>query len=141
MAQTPADLENTFNSDVAWFNADNFPQSTDPAYNRFDDNVAMKRIDDPKLYHTGKSNVATYFSGKGNADKAYFYPRNPPHRPVFVVAGSLGFVSGLADFNYRTVANTDGPTTNPRLIAYSFTYTYDEDEDKWKAIHLWGEFI
>jgi hypothetical protein len=142
MGTTQIDLQNQFWADVGWFNADQFPMPASADYDRFDDLIRMKQIDDPGAYHEGKAAVANYFSGKGTADKARFTPdRSAPApgvdnsgQPNFEVAGGrLGFVSGTADFVYSIAK------PKKRRIAYSFTYT--GDSGNWKAIHLWGMYI
>jgi hypothetical protein len=132
-------LRTKFLQDCRWFNDDEFSTGPSDQYDRFDDNVAMKKIDDPGDYHRKKSAVRAYFNGTGTNDKAKFAPDTGPGQPTFELVGALGFVSGTAQFQYRSVPSTDGPATDERPIAYSFTYTIVNGD--WKAIHLWGQYI
>jgi hypothetical protein len=142
MALTLTDLETTFKRDVQWFNGGKFPPPGDPQYDRFDPAVRMKQIDDPVIYHTTRPAVEKYFDGNGNKDRAEFIPDDIPAfpkypasgQPNYQVVGSLGFVSGTADF-----IDSRASKTPKRRIAYSFTYTGVTGD--WKAIHLWGQYI
>jgi hypothetical protein len=91
MGTTQIDLENQFRSDVRWFNADNFPVPASTDYDRFDNLIRMKQIDDPGAYHEGKGAVANYFRGKGNADKAQFTPDQSAPAPGVVNSGQPNF--------------------------------------------------
>ena len=125
-----------FWQDVSWFNTHSFPVKPHPSdspYDRFDDRIKMKKIDDPGKYHEGIGQVYGYFTGNGTSDKALFLPDGPPDFELF--DDGHGVVSGTANFVYKTV-----PTRDPtRKIAYSFAYTNTSGE--WKGIHLWGQYI
>lgn len=127
-----SDLRRTFWGAVGWFNDDNFTLKTDFKRYAVDDEIRMKRLDDPG-YHEGIKRVIAYFLGNGNEDKAFFMPDGPPD---FIVIGELGFVSGTANFIDKTSVSPPTPT---RRIAYSFTYKKKNGE--WKGIHMWGKYI
>jgi hypothetical protein len=98
-----------------------------------DDNVAMKRLDDPG-YHQGKAVVRNYFlNGNGYGDQAKVTYTSK----VCLTVGKRGFISGFADFVDQD--GTNHPPSPPRRIAYS--YTYSKENGSWKAIHLWGAYV
>jgi hypothetical protein len=97
-----------------------------------DDNVKMKKLDDPD-YHDGKADVKNYFvSGHGKDDLAFCAIQNR----VSQVVGGIGFVSGAADFVDKTSTT---PPSRSRPIAYSFAFS--KTNTGWKAIHLWGQYL
>jgi hypothetical protein len=139
MATIKDALKDQFWKDCKWFNDDEFRTGPVDQYERFEDAVRMKKIDDPGEYHEKKSAVRNYFETTGTDDKATFDPDTGAGELTFEVVGQLGFVSGTANFRYRTVANSGGPATPKRRIAYSFTYSSVSGE--WKLLHLWGQYI
>ncbi len=130
----PADLDalkRRFWASVDYFNAGDFTKANFPSYG-LDNNIAMKKIDDPQEYYDGIASVRNYFLTTGKAEHAWL---NPGSQPDFQVVGQLGFVSGTAEWVDKTI-----PSPTPRRrIAYSITYTSVSGE--WKAIHMWGTFI
>jgi hypothetical protein len=97
-----------------------------------DENVEMKRLDDPG-YHKGKAKLKDYFlKCNGYRDQALVSYRNKH----CLVVGNIGFISGFADFVDKDGPN---PSSQPRLIAYSFTYS--RQSGSWKAVHLWGAYV
>jgi hypothetical protein len=100
-----------------------------------DDNVAMKRLDDP-TYHVGKATVKQYFlHGNGKSDEATIAYQN---RKDCHIMGDLAFISGFAEFVDQNGTNHN-PASNPRRIVYSFVYK--KAGDTWKAIYLWGAYV
>lgn len=144
MPLTEADLMRKFLDDVRWFNNNNFKTGPANQYERFHNDIKMKKIDDPGVYADTKADVANYFNTTGTTDKAQFVPDQGPsiaHRPNSnqpncKVAGAMGFVSGTADFVYSTAS---AARQEVRRIAYSFTYV--DVAGEFKAIHLWGTYI
>ena len=127
-------LLDTFDKFYQYFNARNFTDATwaQTMDALLDDNVKMKKLDDPG-YHEGKADVKKYFvMGNGKADLAFCTIRNKVSQ---VVAG-IGFVSGAADFVDKTSTTPQSP---PRPIAYSFAFS--KTNSGWKAIHLWGQYL
>lgn len=103
--------------------------------NMLDNDVVMKRIDDPQRFHSGKRDVMHYFRTRGQNDKARLeYDPNNPNTNWVIVNGRrpIGVVSGTGRFFDTSKA------TQPRTIAFSFAFR--KDGHSWLAINLWGAY-
>jgi hypothetical protein len=118
-----ADLLDTFRTAVGLFNSRHW---TDLAP-LLDQNVTMKRIDDPVLYHEGKTDVMNYFTTTGNSDEAVFVPVQTNSE----IVGKLGLVWGAADWKST-------PTSPTQKIAYMFAFR--NENGFWLAVNLWGAY-
>ncbi len=112
-----------FQAAVQLFNTQNWA-TLEPL---LDDNVTMKRIDDPVQHHEGKAAVMGYFFTNGKKDRATFTPTTQNSQ----IVGSIGLVWGSADWT-----TTRGGQTVPIAYAYAFRNV----GGNWLALNLWGAY-
>lgn len=116
-------LQQTFKDAYQYFNNQDWTK-LEPL---LDDNVTMKQIDDPVLYHQKKTDVMNYFRGTGSKDKANFTPTSSDYRTV----GNMGLVQGSADWK---------GTSTKKAVSIAYAFAFKNVNGSWLAVNLWGAY-